>query len=116
MDMDTILFLVVWTVGAIAASMYAKAKGRDGLPWGLLALVLSPVLALLLLPVSPAQAGRGLRACPFSHELVKSTALLCKHCRSPLPSNVAPSSATCRCGNPVRQPDIFCEACGAKLR
>jgi len=75
--MITLLFL--WPMFALLIGILAKARGRSGLAWFVLALVFSPLvagLALLLLPEGRA----GKRQCPTCAEYVRVEASKCHHC------------------------------------
>ena len=85
--------IIVWLVLAILVGVFANNKGRSGVGFFLLAVLLSPLIGLVIaLLVSPnekaleseAIANGGLKKCPHCAELVKEEANLCKHCQSPL--------------------------------
>jgi hypothetical protein len=50
-----ILILVVWLGGAIAVGYAAAQRGRGDVAWFLLAVILSPLLAVLILLACPAE-------------------------------------------------------------
>lgn len=79
------IIFVVWLICAAAVGLLAKKKDRSGPGWLLLAIVISPLLALVFLIV----AGDGnTRRCPHCAEKIKMAAKICPHCRSevtPLP-------------------------------
>jgi hypothetical protein len=92
-------------VGVIAA--YGRARNGGG--WFLLALLISPLLAGILVLCLPAQQPkrltrrqiveqiehlRTLRECPFCAEMVKLQAKVCKHCHSELPPPVIEQHST----------------------
>lgn len=84
---------VLWFIFAILVGVYASSKGRSGIGFFLIALLLSPLIGLIIaLVVSPIQANVEAKAvksgtmkkCPNCAELVKREAKLCKHCHSQL--------------------------------
>jgi hypothetical protein len=84
-------WLMVWGVAALAVGVVATVRNRSGFGWFLLACVISPLLAVLLLVAlgrgdngQQAPDPRTLRNCPECRELVRRDARLCKHCRSTL--------------------------------
>ncbi|PYN32766.1 MAG: hypothetical protein DMD98_13705 [Candidatus Rokuibacteriota bacterium] len=64
----------------------ARQKGRSGLGWAILSLLVSPVFALLALTAVPVRSRDAdeIAACPYCAEDVKSDAVVCPHCRSNL--------------------------------
>ncbi len=80
-------YVIVWIVASVAVGLYASGRGRGSGNWFLIALVLSPLLALLL-----CAASKNLKAdaekpsdltharCPACAEYVLPTANTCKHC------------------------------------
>ena len=84
--MKTIIFLitfatiVVWIVLAIATGFAAKSRGRDGVGWFLLAILISPVLALILLIAFPSRFVGRSKICHFCQSQVAEEALVCPHC------------------------------------
>lgn len=87
--MEIFLF---WFLFSIAIAVWAGNKGRSGLLWFLLAVVISPLLAAIFLAVSknlkePAGHIGYTQASPLTHvqcpdcaELVLNEARVCKHC------------------------------------
>lgn len=88
-------FLLFWLGFALVVGVAASNRGRSGVGWFLLSLVISPVLGGLLLlafgrPVTnqPAridEAGQPITdqthvRCPDCRELVRKDARKCKHC------------------------------------
>jgi hypothetical protein len=86
--MDGVLLFVVWAVFAIVVGIGAKAKGRSGFGWFLLALLISPLVAGLIILGSSnlaeeevAEQVRGnSKTCPRCAESVKLAANVCRYC------------------------------------
>jgi hypothetical protein len=72
---DTIVLL--WGILALGAIPIAEARGRSGGVWFLVALVISPILAIVLLLASD----RPRKRCPDCDELAQHAARRCPHCR-----------------------------------
>ena len=93
------LFLF-WFGLAIVVGVAAGSRGRSGFAWFLLAVLISPVIAgLLVIALPNVNVERQLeelerereieiknsRKCPYCAELVKIDAIVCKHCGLGLP-------------------------------
>lgn len=87
--------LIFWFLFSIAAAIFANNRGRSGFAWFFIALVLSPILALLFLAVSKDLNAKALAAvptefthvrCPSCAEFVLPEAKVCKHCGGALPT------------------------------
>jgi len=72
--------LVVWFVLAIATGFAAQSRGRDGVGWFLLAILISPPLALILLIAFPSRFVGPSKICQFCTSQVAEAALVCPHC------------------------------------
>jgi len=88
---DVLAFAFFWFIFAVIVGIAASARrSRDGLAWFLLALIISPLLAGLLVLALPdlaeQRAREDSRACPFCAEAVKQEAVVCKHCGRDLPA------------------------------
>lgn len=79
----------VWIIGSVLAGWFADTRGRCGPCYAVLALVLSPLVAFLILfVVGPNEEkmeerkleDSGTKRCPYCAELVKEAAIVCKHC------------------------------------
>jgi hypothetical protein len=93
-----------WILFSVFIGVGASSRGRNGFGWFVLAVVISPVLALILLALMPSLArppvdlksglpiqpsaptpyvsSDDLRKCPECAELIKREARKCKHCGS----------------------------------
>lgn len=73
--------VLIWIVCAILVAVVANNRGRSGLGWFLLALIISPLLALIVVAVmSRVEPVEASKTCPRCAETVKRAALVCKHC------------------------------------
>ncbi len=91
-------YIVIWIVCGILGAMIGSSKGRGGAGFALSFLLgpLGVIIALFLKPNSgkveaEAVVSGGMRKCPFCAELVKTEAVICKHCQKDLPL-VAPAT------------------------
>lgn len=76
-------FVLGWIVLSIAVGAVAARKDRSGFGWFLLAIVISPLIAIVFLIA----AGEGnVTRCPLCAERVKAKAQICPHCHSELQS------------------------------
>lgn len=83
------MWIALWIVFAIVVGAIAGGKGRSVIGWTLLALLISPLLAGILL-IAAGQGQGGMKRCGACAELVKAEARVCKHCgrdfATPLPA------------------------------
>lgn len=80
-------FVIFWVVFSVAVWALASRRGRSGLGWFLLSLLISPLLAIVLLLILrdlKDQEGRPNPnthvKCPDCREFVLREAKVCKHC------------------------------------
>lgn len=83
-------YLFFWILLAVAVGIYAKNKGRNGVVWFFLSLIISPLLGGIFCAVSKdltkgSGVGSGPSAsthvkCPACAEFVLPEATVCKHC------------------------------------
>lgn len=72
--------LIVYLVLVVVVGVWASRWNRSGLLWGLLALIISPVLAGLILLI----VGNNNPRCPACRKPVDPEATICPYCRSEL--------------------------------
>jgi len=96
------MFILVWLVLAILVGVYAASKGRSGIGFFFIAILLSPligfIIALVVQPITAETDARAVNSgefskCPFCAELVKSAAIVCKHCGRAIPASNSPQKA-----------------------
>jgi hypothetical protein len=88
------IFIISWLIFAVVVGVAANARGRSGFGWFLVALLISPLVALVLVlvmkkiepPVVQPKAPTDERPCPFCAEAIKKAAIKCRHCGSEVPA------------------------------
>lgn len=75
------LIAVIWLGLAIATGAAARSRGRSGIGWFLLAMIFSPLIALILLMAfRPRHVGPS-KKCRFCRSEVDRLAMVCPHCQ-----------------------------------
>ena len=78
-----------WLIFAILVGVFAGKKGRSGIGYFFLAVILSPLIGLIILLIAGENREKAeekkitsgdFKKCPFCAELIKSEAVVCKHC------------------------------------
>ena len=85
----------LWFVLAFIVGVWADKKGRFGIGWFFLGLLLSPLFSFLLLLVLGDNSETieitaiedESKLCPFCAETIKQAAIICKHCGKDLPTS-----------------------------
>lgn len=85
-------FLALWAVFAILIGVWAGAWGRSGFAWFIIALILSPLIAAIILLIA-GKTGRGSASrdpnrphpsthvtCPDCGEYIRMEARVCRFC------------------------------------
>lgn len=81
----------VWVIWAIVVSIIASSRGRRGFTWFLIAILISPLLATILVLAlgRPGPDYKAHKRCPDCRELILMDAVKCKHCGTALARKAA---------------------------
>src|SRR5260370_31262786 len=75
------LMVILWLGLAIATGAAASSRGRSGIGWFLLAVIISPLIALILLMAfQPRHVGPS-KKCKFCRSEIDRDAMVCPHCQ-----------------------------------
>ena len=83
------MYIIIWLIFSIVVGFFASSKGRSGLGYFLLSIIISPLLGfIIVLILSPNEVklvenGTN-KECPNCNELINPYAKICKHCGSSL--------------------------------
>lgn len=77
-------WVIGWLIFAIVVGVIASSKRRSGFGWFLLAVLISPLIAVIAVaampPVEPPKPEEPTKACPRCAETVKMAAAVCRYC------------------------------------
>lgn len=101
------IILIPWIIFSILAGVIADNKGRSGVGFFFLSLLLSPIVGLIwalacqknteVLEKKDIQSG-SMRKCPFCAEMVKAEAKICRYCQRELPEKEKPTISSITAG------------------
>lgn len=85
------IIIIGWIILSFFVASFAKNKGRSFGGFLALALIISPIIALIVAAIVKDESEKialkagDLRKCPYCAETIKSVASVCKHCGKELP-------------------------------
>lgn len=81
------LFIIFWLFLSILVGVFASSKGRSGIGWFFLSLIISPLIGFIIVLVAGPPTGSQ-KKCPKCAEMVKTEAIICRFCQYEFPVDV----------------------------
>lgn len=76
-----VIIAIIWFGLAIATGAAARSRGRSGFGWFLLAAIISPLIALILLMAFRQRHAGPSKQCKFCRSEIDRDAMVCPHCQ-----------------------------------
>ena len=117
-------YVLLWIIFSIVAGAIASSRGRSGWGWFFLALIISPLVAVIAVAVMPVVHDGAVDQllevqCPFCGGSVPTRAGICRHCSRKLPSRELLERHAYRpcpkCAEPIRREAVKCKHCSSEV-